>query len=135
MRPRRTTVSSAVKAEQSSATFKDQLRLVKARFRALCELFRGGTRHELLPCQTQLCGPVLRAFGACDRDSRTEAVAGVGGAAPLFVTPSVTFRPVSLNDKTGGLRTTASATGGVCVSENVRALGLAPEPPQAAKKK
>ena len=37
--------------------------------------------HELLPCQTWLCGPVLRACGASDGCDRTEAMAGVGGAA------------------------------------------------------
>jgi hypothetical protein len=39
-----------------------------------------------------------------------------------------------LNDKTGGLRMTAPAAGGVCAPGTVVALGPAPEPPQATKK-
>jgi hypothetical protein len=53
---------------------------------------------------------------------------------PLLVTPSVMLRPVSLNDKTGALRTTAPTAGGVDMLGGVNVEGPAPEPPQALKK-
>jgi hypothetical protein len=53
---------------------------------------------------------------------------------PLLVTPSVMLRPVSLNDKTGALRTTEPTAGGVDMLGGVSVEGPAPEPPQALKK-
>jgi hypothetical protein len=44
------------------------------------------------------------------------------------------LRPVSLNDKTGALRTTAPTVGGVGMLGGVSMEGPAPEPPQAVKK-
>ena len=51
MRPRRTTIGGAVKAQQSSATFKDQLRRVKARFRGAMRRRKKGAFEKpiLLP--------------------------------------------------------------------------------------
>lgn len=49
MRPRRTTFGSAVKAQQSSATFKDQLRRVKARFRGAMRRKKGAFEKSYPP--------------------------------------------------------------------------------------
>ena len=57
----------------------------KAQTTALCSLVRDGSRYDPLARQTWLSGPVLRACGACDGCDRTEAMAGVGGAADAAI--------------------------------------------------
>jgi hypothetical protein len=53
---------------------------------------------------------------------------------PLPVMPSVTLRPVSLKDKTGGLRTTAAVTGAESMLVEPGPAASGPVPPQALKK-
>jgi hypothetical protein len=53
---------------------------------------------------------------------------------PLPVMPSVTLKPVSLKDKTGGLRTTEAVTGAEAVLVESKPAVSGPAPPQALKK-